>query len=146
MHKRLLSTSASRSLLLRQPCAACGNCVIAAVTWSDVWINHCCCAFYPSHSTVRILPIALYDQGGSGNSPTKLLSCPANSTDLTLTQLNSTQQRTTDAGVWHLYVRIVIIYYHKQTISLYDFFWSVSGTRQVGCEIKLNWLVLPEVI
>ena len=30
------------------------------------------------------------------------------------TQLNSTQQRTTDAGVWHLQVRIVIIYYHKR--------------------------------
>ena len=27
--------------------------------------------------------------------------------------LNSTQQRTMDAGVWHLQVRIVIIYYHK---------------------------------
>jgi len=35
-------------------------------------------------------------------------------------QLNSTQQRITDAGVWHLLVRIIIIYYHKLTILLYN--------------------------
>ena len=49
------------------------------------------------------------------------------------TQLNSTD--ITDACVWHLQVRIVIIYYHKQTISRYDFFLSVSGTRQIGSKI-----------
>ena len=34
-----------------------------------------------------------------------------------LSQSDSTQQRITDAGVWHLQVRIIILlYYHKQTI------------------------------
>ena len=32
------------------------------------------------------------------------------------------------------------------TSEQYDFFWSVSGTRQIGCKIKLHWLVLPKLI
>jgi len=35
---------------------------------------------------------------------------------------------------------------HKQTISLYDFFRSVSGPRQIGCKIKFNYLLLPKLI
>jgi len=34
------------------------NCVIAAVTWSDVWTNHCRSAFCVQRFTFRILPIA----------------------------------------------------------------------------------------
>jgi len=38
------------------------------------------------------------------------------------------------------------IYYHKRTISLYEFFGSVSGAHHIGCKIKLNYLVLPKLI
>jgi len=48
------------------------NCVIAAVMWSDLSTNHRRSAFCIPHFTFHI------------------------------PQLNSTQQRTTDAGVWHL--------------------------------------------
>jgi len=54
------------------------------------------------------------------------------------------QQRITDTGVWQFYVHI-IIYYHILTISLYDFFCSVSSSSQIGCKIRFNWLVLPEL-
>jgi len=56
-------------------------------------------------------------------------------------QLNSTQQRITNAGVWYLLVRIIIIYYHKLKILLYNYFWLVFGTSQIGRKIKLHWLV-----
>ena len=45
-------------------------------------------------------------------------------TMLQRTATNSTQQRITDAGVWHLQVRIIIIHYHKQTIGAYHFMTS----------------------
>ena len=135
MHKRLLSTSASRSLLLRQPCAACGNCVIAAVTWSDVCINHCCCAFYHSHSTFRILPIALYDQGGSGNSPTKLLRRPAKSTDLTLSQQFYATYHTWSAIFSNLFT----------TASFWDMLLilQIRKNRQNKKETRICFVYLP---
>jgi len=32
------------------------------------------------------------------------------------------------------------------SLSLYDFFCSVSGTSQIGCKIKFNCLVLAKLI
>jgi len=57
---------------------------------------------------------------------------------LTYKSTLSTQQRIMDAGVWHLLVHVIYIYYHKQTVSLYDLFWSVSSTHQIGYKIKFN--------
>jgi len=36
-------------------------------------------------------------------------------------------------------------YYHQRTVSLRDFFWSVSSTSSIGCKIKFDCSVLPQL-
>jgi len=57
--------------------------------------------------------------------------------------INSTQQRITDAGVWK---STSLMIDHQWTLSLHEFFWSVCGTSQIGCEMKFNCLLLPKLI
>ena len=81
----------------------------------------------------------------SGLRPHSLGNFSAPDSLLNSTQLNSTEnygRRCLTPLSPHRKIYTII----NETISLYDFFWSVSGTRQVGCEIKLNWLVLPKLI
>jgi len=65
------------------------------------------------------------------------LPCSRQITTPTSHQLNSAENYgrrcLTPLSPHHHY-----IVYHKQTISLYDFFWSVSSTRQIDCQIKVH--------
>ena len=60
--------------------------------------------------------------------------------------LNSTQPEITDAGVNTCHIRINISNVFKSNQLITTHSWSVSGTSQFGCKIKLNYLVRPEVI
>jgi len=85
-------------------------------------------------TTLATVPISLTDS----------LALVPNSLGSELSRVRSvctpTQQRIIDTCVWHLYLSPH--HYDLIIFKKYDF-WSVSSTRQIGCKITFNCLVLP---